>query len=42
MTIRVSTPTGAHIDALTGHTYAIPVVRESPIPSADRIGDRTW
>ena len=42
MTIRVSTPPGARIDALTGHTYAIPVVRELPIPPAAGVGDRTW
>jgi hypothetical protein len=42
MTLRVSTATGAHSDALTGHTYAIPVVRELPIPPAARLGDHTW
>jgi hypothetical protein len=42
MTLRVSSPTGARTDPLTGHTYAIPVVRELPIPPAASGGERTW
>jgi hypothetical protein len=42
MTIRASTATGAHNDALTGHTYAIPVVRELRIPQPSGVGDATW
>ena len=30
------------VDAIAGHVYVIPVVREMPIRSAERVGDRTW
>ena len=32
----------ARVDAVAGHIYVIPVVRETPIRSAERVGDRTW
>ncbi len=42
MTIRVNTNPQRRIDALAGHAYTIPVVRELPKPPAEPVGDRTW
>jgi hypothetical protein len=42
MTIRITTSSRRRVDALTGHTYSIPVVRELPMPPAEPVGDRTW
>jgi hypothetical protein len=30
------------VDPPAGRAYTFPVVRETPIPSAERVGDRTW
>lgn len=30
------------VDALAGHAYVFPDVRETPIPSAERAGDPSW
>ena len=35
-------PPGPRTDALAGHAYCLPVVRELPGPVADPAGDRTW
>ena len=29
-------------DAVAGHAYCLPVVRELPLPAANPAGDRTW
>jgi hypothetical protein len=42
MTVRVTTSRQRHTDALTGHAYSMPVVRELPIPPVAAGGDRTW
>jgi hypothetical protein len=41
-TIPAITATRRRTDAVVPHRYSLPVVRELPIPPADRPGDRTW
>jgi hypothetical protein len=42
MTVAQITPPAQCADALAGHAYCLPVVRELPGPVADPAGDRTW
>jgi hypothetical protein len=42
MTVPVITPFPRLTDAVAGHTYCVPVVRELPLPVADPAGDGTW
>jgi hypothetical protein len=42
MTVAQITPPAPRSEALTGHAYGLPVVRELPRPVADPVGDRTW
>ena len=42
MTLAQITPPAQRTDALAGHAYFLPVVRELPGPVADPVGDRTW
>ena len=41
MTIPATSP-GRRTDALAGHVYTVPVVRELPRPPAGPLGDRSW
>jgi hypothetical protein len=42
MTVAQITPPAPRAEALAGHAYGLPVVRELPQPAADPAGDRTW
>ena len=42
MTVAQITPPAQRSEALAGHAYCLPVVRELSVPVADRAGDRTW
>jgi hypothetical protein len=42
MTVAQITPPPPRTEALAGHTYGLPVVRELQQPAADPAGDRTW
>jgi hypothetical protein len=42
MTVAQITPPTSRIEAVAGHAYCLPVVRELPRPVADPAGDRTW
>jgi hypothetical protein len=42
MTVAQITPPAPRADALAGHAYCLPVVRELPGLPADRAGDRSW
>ena len=42
MTVAQITPPAPRTDAVAGHAYCLPVVRELPAPVADPAGDRTW
>jgi hypothetical protein len=42
MTVAQITPPASRIEAVAGHVYCLPVVRELPRPVADPAGDRTW
>jgi hypothetical protein len=42
MTVPAVTPQPAHTDAVAGHAYCMPIVRELPLPVVDPPGDRTW
>ena len=42
MTVAQITPPAPRTEALAGHTYGLPVVRELPVPVADPAGDRAW
>ena len=42
MTVAQITPPAPRTDALAGHAYCLPVVRELPVPAADPAGDRSW
>jgi hypothetical protein len=42
MTVAQITPPAPRTDALAGHTYCLPVVRELPVAGAERATDRTW
>ena len=42
MTVAQITPPAPRTDALAGHAYGLPVVRELPGPVADPAADRTW
>ena len=42
MTVAQITPPAPRTDALAGHAYGLPVVRELPQPAADPAGDRSW
>ena len=42
MTLAQITPPAPRTDALAGHAYSLPVVRELPNRIVDRAGDRTW
>jgi hypothetical protein len=41
MTVPVITPSASRTEAVAGHAYCLPVVRELP-PAADSAGDRSW
>ena len=42
MTAAQITPPAPRTDALAGHAYCLPVVRELPVPVAELAADRTW
>ena len=42
MTVAQITPPASRIEAVAGHAYCLPVVRELPRPVVDPAGDRTW
>jgi hypothetical protein len=42
MTVALISPPAPRTDAVAAHAYCIPVVRELPLPVADRAGDRSW
>ena len=42
MTVALFSPPAQRTDAVAGHAYCLPVVRELPPPVADPAGDRTW
>jgi len=42
MTVPVITASARLTDAVAGHVYCVPVVRELPPPAADGAGVRTW
>jgi hypothetical protein len=42
MTVAQITPPTPRTEALAGHAYGLPVVRERPVPVADPATDRTW
>jgi hypothetical protein len=42
MTVAVVTPPAPRPEALTAHTFGLPVVRELPQPVADAAGERSW
>jgi hypothetical protein len=42
MTVAQITPPAPRTEALAGHAYGLPVVRELPAPVADPAGDRAW
>jgi hypothetical protein len=42
MTVAQITPPAPRTDALAGHAYCMPVVRELLVPVADGAADRTW
>jgi hypothetical protein len=42
MTVAQITSPAPRTDALAGHAYCLPVVRELPQPVADPAGQRTW
>jgi len=42
MTVRVIIPSPRLTDAVAGHAYCLPVVRELPPPVADPAADDTW
>jgi hypothetical protein len=42
MTVALISPPAPRTDAVAGHAYCLPVVRELPLPVADRAGDRSW
>ena len=42
MTVAQITPPVSRVEAVAGHAYCLPVVRELPGPVADPAGDRTW
>lgn len=42
MTAAQTSPPAPRAEAVTGHAYCLPVVRELPLPVADPVGGRTW
>jgi hypothetical protein len=42
MTVAQITPPAPRTEALAGHAYGLPVVRELPQPVADPAADRRW
>jgi hypothetical protein len=42
MTVAQTTPPSPRTEAVAGHAYCLPVVRELPLPGADPAGERTW
>ncbi len=42
MTAAQITPPAPRTDAVVGHAYVLPVVRELPSPAADPVGERAW
>jgi hypothetical protein len=42
MTVAQITPPAPRTDALAGHAYCLPVVRELSAPADDPAGDRSW
>ena len=42
MTVPVITRSRPLTDAIAGHAYRLPVVRELPLPVADPAGDGSW
>jgi hypothetical protein len=42
MTVALISPPAPRTDAVAGHAYCLPVVRELPLPVADPAGDRSW
>jgi hypothetical protein len=42
MTAAQISPPAPRSEAVAGHAYCLPVVRELPLPVADLAGDRSW
>ena len=42
MTVAMITPPAPRADAVAGHVYCLPVVRELPLPAADCRDARSW
>ena len=42
MTVAHITPPSPRTEAVAGHAYCLPVVRELQQPVADPAGDRSW
>jgi hypothetical protein len=42
MTVAQITPPAPRAEAVAGHAYCLPVVRELPGPGGDPAADRTW